>query len=115
MARVKRGVAAHQKHKKVLKLAKGYRGSRSRHHSQAKDAVMHAGQYAYVGRRLKKRNFRSLWVARVSAALKPHDITYSRFMGALKTKGIALNRKVISEMAIHAPEAFGALVAQAKA
>ncbi len=115
MARVKRGVAARKRHKKTLNLAKGYRGSRSRHYSQAKDAVIHAGQYAYVGRKNKKRSFRGLWIARVSAALKPHGVTYSQFAGALSKKGIVLNRKVLSEMAIHSPESFEALLAEVQA
>lgn len=115
MSRVKRGVAAHKRHKKILKLAKGYRGSRSRHYVHAKDAVMHAGQYAYVGRRQKKRDFRALWISRISAAVADLGMNYSQFMGALKKAGVELDRKALSEMAIQDPAAFASLVHKVKA
>lgn len=115
MARVKRGVPAHKKHKKVLKQARGFRGSRSRHYSQAKDALMHAGQYAFVGRRRKKRDFRKLWIARINAAVRAHGMNYSRFIDGLKKAGIELDRKSLSEMAIHDPVAFSQIIALVKA
>lgn len=99
---------------KILKLAKGYWGNKSKHFKMAKEAVMKSGQYAYIGRRLKKRDFRRLWIARISAGCKMNGINYSQFMNGLKKSGSTLNRKVLSEIAIHDEAAFAALVEQAK-
>lgn len=99
---------------KILKLAKGYWGNKSKHFKMAKEAVMKSGQYAYIGRRLKKRDFRRLWIARISAGCKMNGINYSQFMNGLKKSGSTLNRKVLSEIAIHDEAAFTALVEQAK-
>ena len=114
MPRVKRGVTARARHKKVLALAKGFRGRRGNVFRIAKEAVMKAGQYAYRDRRTKKRVFRRLWIARINAASRSFGLTYSQFANGLKKAGIEIDRKVLSDMAIHEPEAFGVLVASAK-
>lgn len=114
MSRVTRGLAAHARHKKVLKLAKGYRAGRAKVFKLANQAVMKAGMNAYRDRRLKKRTFRQLWNARISAAVKQHGMNYSRFMHSLFTKKIALNRKMLSEIAFQQPEAFESLVKQSQ-
>jgi len=115
MARVKGALQTRKRRKKVLKLAKGYYGAKSRQFRVAKQAVMKSGQYAYIGRKQKKRDFRQLWIARISAGCKMNDMNYSRFMGGLKKAGITLNRKMLSEIAINDPAAFTSLVEQAKA
>lgn len=115
MARVKGAVAAKKRHKKILKLAKGYRGAKSKQFRAANEAVMKSLVYAYVGRRLKKRDFRRMWITRISAAAKMNGINYSRFMNGLKKAGIEINRKMLSEIAISDAEAFKALVEKAKA
>ena len=115
MARVKGGVMSHKRRKKVLRLAKGYYGARHRLFRTAKEAVMKTGRYAYIGRRQKKREFRRLWITRISAGCKMNDMNYSTFMNCLKKSGVTLNRKMLSEMAIHDAEGFAALCAQAKA
>lgn len=112
MSRVKRGVTKHARHKKVLKQAKGYRSGRSRVFKWANQAVMKAGMNAYRDRRLKKRSFRTLWNARISAAVRPLGMNYSRFINALFQKQVVVNRKMLSEMAIQHPEAFENLVKQ---
>jgi len=114
MARIKRAVVTRKRRKKILKLAKGYWGSKSKHFKMANQAVMKSLTYAYIGRRLKKRDFRRLWITRISAACKANDMNYSRFMHGLKLSGVNLNRKMLSEMAIHEPEAFTKLVGTAK-
>lgn len=114
MARVKRGVTARAKHKKVLKAAKGYYGARSRVYRVAKQAVIKAGQYAYCGRKLKKRDFRSLWIARINAAARSCGLSYSELMYGLKKSEITLNRKVLAALAVSDMPSFSALVAQAK-
>lgn len=111
--RVKRGIVRHRRHKKIRKLAKGYRGMRSATFVKANEAVIRAGVNAYRDRRLKKRTFRALWITRLSAALRNRGVTYSRFAKALTTKKIALNRKVLSELAIHEPAVFDKIVAEA--
>src|SRR5438552_1798308 len=111
--RVKRGIVRHRRHKKIRDLAKGYRGMRSTTFVKANEAVIRAGVNAYRDRRLKKRSFRALWITRLNAALRSQGITYSRFAKALTEKKIALNRKVLSELAIHEPAAFAKIVAQA--
>ena len=114
MARVKRGVTAHAKHKKVLKKAKGYYGSRKNTIRVARQAVEKAGQYAYRDRKTRKRNFRSLWIQRINAAAREHGLTYARLVDGLTKAGIEVDRKVLSDIAIHEPAAFGAMVAKAK-
>lgn len=115
MARVKGGVMSHKRRKKVLKLAKGYYGARHRLFRTAKQAVMKSGRYAFIGRKQKKRDFRRLWITRISAGCKMNGMNYSTFMNGLKKSGVSLNRKMLSEMAIHDAEGFAALCAQAKA
>ena len=115
MPRVKRGVTAHARHKKILTLAKGYRGRRKNVYRIAKQAVMKAGQYAYRDRRTRKRVFRQLWIARINAASRSHGITYSRFMAGLKKAHIEIDRKVLSDMAIRDPAGFGSIVDKVKA
>ncbi|MBE7033991.1 MAG: 50S ribosomal protein L20 [Ruminococcaceae bacterium] len=115
MARVKGALSTRKRHKKILKLAKGYRGAKSKLYRVANQAVMKSLSYAYVGRKLKKRDFRSLWITRISAACKMNDINYSRFMNGLKKANIEINRKMLSEIAINDPAAFTQLVETAKA
>ena len=115
MPRVKRGVTARARHKKVLDLAKGYRGRRSKVWRIAKQAVMRAGQYAYRDRRNKKRVFRALWIARINAAAREHGISYSRFINGLNKAAIGLDRKVLAELAVNDKSAFAAVVAKVKA
>ncbi|KHJ53413.1 50S ribosomal protein L20 [Aureimonas sp. OT7] len=114
MARVKRGVTSHAKHKKVLKAAKGFYGRRKNTIRAAKAAVDRAKQYATRDRRVKKRNFRALWIQRINAGVREHGLTYARFMDGLTKAGIEVDRKVLSDIAIHEPEAFAVLVEQAK-
>lgn len=113
--RIKRSVNALKKRRAILKQAKGYWGTRSKLYRVAREAVMKAGQYAYIGRKHRKRNFRTLWITRLSAACKLNDISYSRFMFGLKNAGITLNRKMLSEMAIKDEKAFAEIVKTAKA
>ena len=115
MARVKGALATRKRRKKVLKLAKGYWGSKSRHFKMAKQAVMKSGNYAYIGRKQKKRDFRRLWISRINAACRANGTTYSAFMNGLKKAGSTLNRKMLSEIAIADEAAFKALVEKAKA
>ena len=115
MARIKGATMTRKRRKKVLKLAKGYFGAKSRLFKTAKEAVMKSGQYAYIGRKQKKRNFRSLWITRISAGCKMNGINYSTFMNGLKKAGITLNRKMLSEIAISDPAAFTSSVEKAKA
>ena len=115
MARVKGAMATRNRRNRPLKPAKGYWGAQSKHFKMAKQAVMKSGQYAFIGRKLKKRDFRRLWIARISAQCKVNGINYSQFMNGLKRAGITLNRKMLSEIAISDKEAFAELVAKAKA
>ena len=115
MARVKCAMMTRERRKKVLKLAKGYFGAKSRLFRVAKEAVMKSGQYAYIGRKQKKRNFRQLWITRISAGCRANGVNYSTFMNGLKKAGVELNRKMLSEIAIADPAAFTALVERAKA
>ena len=114
MARVKRGVTAHAKHKKVLKAAKGYYGRRKNTIRIAKQAVEKADQYAYRDRKARKRNFRSLWIQRINAAAREHGLTYGRLIDGLNKAGVEIDRKVLSDMAIHEPAAFAAIAEKAK-
>ena len=115
MARVKGAMMTRKRRKKTLKLAKGYWGSKSRHFKMAKQAVMKSGNYAYIGRKQKKRDFRRIWITRISAAAKMNGMNYSTFMNGLKKAGIDLNRKMLSEIAIADPAGFATLVEAAKA
>ncbi len=112
--RVKRAVNAVKKRRSILKSAKGYRGAKSKLYRTAREQVMKSGQYAYIGRKLKKRNFRSLWITRINAGCRQNGISYSKFIAGLKSKGIELNRKVLADMAVREPEAFASLVGQVK-
>ncbi|MCI9553329.1 50S ribosomal protein L20 [Acutalibacter intestini] len=115
MARVKGAMMTRKRRKKVLKLAKGYWGSKSRHFKMAKQAVMKSGNYAYIGRKQRKRDFRRLWITRISAGCHMNGVNYSTFMNGLKKAGVTLNRKMLSEIAIADPAGFTALVEKAKA
>ena len=115
MARVKGAMATRKRRNKTLKLAKGYWGAKSKHFKMAKEAEMKSGNYAYIGRRLKKRDFRKLWITRISAACKMNGMNYSTFMNGLKKAGITLNRKMLSEIAISDAAGFTALTEKAKA
>ena len=114
MARVKRGVTARRRHKKILKQAKGYYHARRKVFRVAKQAVTKALQYAYIGRKQKKRNFRSLWITRINAAARINGMSYSRFMNGLLKAGITLDRKVLADIAVHDAEGFAALAEKAK-
>ena len=115
MARIKGAVMTRKRRKKTLKLAKGYFGAKSKRFKMAKQAVMKSGQYAYIGRKQKKRDFRRLWITRISAAAKLNGMNYSTFMNGCKKAGIGLNRKMLSEIAINDPAGFTAIAEQAKA
>lgn len=115
MPRVKGGATAHRRHKKILKQAKGYYGARSRSFRIAKQAVIKAGQYAYRDRRVRKRNFRALWITRINAQSRVEGLTYSRLIAGLKKANIELDRRVLADLAVHDKVAFAAVVAQAKA
>jgi large subunit ribosomal protein L20 len=115
MARVKRGVTAHRRHKKLLSRAKGYYNARSKVYRVAKQAVIKAGQYAYIGRKQKKRQFRALWIVRINAGARQFGLSYSRLMNGLKKAGIEVDRKVLADIAYHDIAAFGALAEKAKA
>lgn len=115
MARVKGAMMTRKRRKKTLKLAKGYWGAKSKHFKMAKQAVMKSGNYAYVGRKQRKRNFRQLWITRISAAAKLNGMNYSTLMNGLKKAGITLNRKMLSEIAINDPAGFTAIAEKAKA
>ena len=115
MARIKGAMMTRKRRNKDLKAAKGYWGSKSKHFKMAKEAVMKSGNYAFAGRRMKKRDFRRLWITRISAGCKANGMNYSTFMNGLKKAGITLNRKMLSEIAISDKEAFAALCEQAKA
>ena len=114
MARIKRGVTARVRHKKVLKLAKGYYGARRKVFRVAKQAVTKAAQYAYIGRKQRKRQFRTLWIARINAAARINGLSYSRFMNGLLKAGIKLDRKALADIAIHDANAFAKIAEQAK-
>ncbi|MBE6831053.1 MULTISPECIES: 50S ribosomal protein L20 [Eubacteriales] len=115
MARVKGALMTRKRRKKTLKLAKGYWGSKSRHFKMAKQAVMKSGNYAFIGRKARKRDFRRLWITRISAACRANDVSYSVFMNGLKKAGITLNRKMLAEIAVADEAAFKSLIEKAKA
>ncbi|MBQ4288618.1 MAG: 50S ribosomal protein L20 [Clostridia bacterium] len=114
MARVKKGINAHKRRKKILKLAKGFYGSASRHYRTAKTAVMRADRFAFVGRKQKKRDYRKLWIARINAAARLNGISYSRLINGLKLANIEINRKMLAELAVNDPAAFTKIVEEAK-
>ena len=114
MARVKRGVTSHQKHKKLLKLVKGHRGGRSTLVKQAKESLLHAGEYAFAGRKQMKRDMRKLWITQMGNALKQEGLSYSKFIGALKAKNITLDRKILAELAVHHPQDFKVVIDQVR-
>ncbi|HEX9139771.1 MAG TPA: 50S ribosomal protein L20 [Steroidobacteraceae bacterium] len=115
MARVKRGVTAGRRHKKVLKKAKGYYNARRKVYRTAKQAVIKAGQYAFRDRRAKKRDFRALWITRINAAARGYELSYSRLIAGLRLAGISIDRKVLADLAVHDLNAFGLIAGQAKA
>ena len=115
MARIKGATMTHKRRAKTLKLAKGYYGAKSKHFRMAKQAVMKSGNYAFAGRKMKKRDFRSLWITRISAQAKVNGINYSQLMHGLKLAGISLNRKMLADLAVSDKDAFAALVVKAKA
>ncbi len=108
--RIKRGVSAHKRHKKILRATKGYRGLASRTFKMARQAWFKAGQHSLIDRRKRRRDFRTLWIQRINAACRMHDMSYSQFMSKLRVKNIDLNRKMLSEIAFHSPEAFTSLI-----
>ena len=114
MARIKGAMMTRKRRKKTLKLAKGYFGSKSKHFKMAKQQVMKSGNYAFAGRKMKKREFRNLWITRINAACRAEGMNYSSFMNGLKKAGVEMNRKMLSEMAIHDPKSFSALIETAK-
>ena len=115
MARVKRGVVAGRRHKKVLGKAKGYYNARRKVFRTAKQAVIKAGQYAYKGRKIKKRDYRAIWIQRLNAAARAYGLSYSRLIQGMKLLGLAIDRKALADLAVHEPAAFGAIVEQIKA
>lgn len=112
MSRVKRGVTSHKKHKKFLKLAKGYRGSRSKLIKQTKESLLHAGQYAFAGRKRRRRDLRRLWIIQMGNAVRAEGLSYSKFIFQMKSKNIQLDRKILAELAVHHPEDFKKIVAE---
>jgi large subunit ribosomal protein L20 len=115
MTRVKRSVHAKKKRREILEQAKGYQGSRRKRYRLAKEQLMHSGAYAYRDRRDRKAQFRRLWISRINAAVRPHDISYSRFMNGLKAAGVEVDRKILADLAVHDPGAFESLVELARA
>lgn len=114
MARVKRGVTSHARHKKVLELTKGHRGGRSKNIREAKSSLLHAGAYAFAGRKLRKRNMRSLWIIQLGNAVRNEGISYSKFINALKINEIKLDRKILADIAINDPESFKKIVQEVR-
>lgn len=112
MARVKRGVVSHRKHRKVLELTKGHRGGRSKNIKEAKSSLLHAGQYAFAGRKLRKRDMRALWITQLGIAVKNEGLSYSKFINQLKLKNIKLDRKILADLAVNNPDDFKKIVAE---
>ncbi|OGE19459.1 50S ribosomal protein L20 [Candidatus Daviesbacteria bacterium RIFCSPHIGHO2_02_FULL_41_10] len=112
MARVKRGVTSHRKHKKVLELTKGHRGGRSKNIKEAKSSLLHAGEYAFAGRKLRKRDMRRLWIVQLGNAVRNEGLSYSKFIAGLKTKNILLDRKILAELAVNNIDDFKQIVAE---
>lgn len=115
MARIKRGVTSHKRHKKILKLVKGHRGGRSKLIKQAKESLLHADQYAYEGRKQRKRDMRKLWIIQLNAAVRAEGLSYSKFIAGLKAKKINLDRKILAELAVNHPEDFKKILSQVTA
>lgn len=115
MARVKRGVTSHRRHKKVLKLTKGHRGGRSKNIREAKSSLLHAGQYAFAGRKLRKRDMRRLWIIQLGNAVRAEGLSYSKFINQLKLKKIQLDRKILADLAVNHPEDFKKIIAEVSA
>ena len=115
MARVKRGVTSHAKHKKLHELTKGFRGGRSKLVKEAKASLLHAGEYAFAGRKLRKRDFRRLWIVQLGNAVRAEGLSYSKFIASLKTKNINLDRKILADMAVNNPDDFKQIIEQARA
>lgn len=114
MARVKRGVVSHRKHKKVLNLTKGHRGGRSKNIREAKSSLLHAGQYAFAGRKLRKRDMRKLWILQLGTAVRNEGLSYSKFIASLKAKNINLDRKILADLAVNHPEDLKKIIAEVK-
>lgn len=114
MARIKRGVTSHRRHKKVLELTKGHKGGRSKLIREAKSSLLHAGQYAFAGRKLRKRDMRRLWIIQLGNAVRAEDMSYSKFMAGLKSKKIELDRKILADIAVNDPESFKKIIAEIK-
>lgn len=114
MARVKRGVTSHKKHKKILRLTKGHRGGRSTLIRQAKESLLHSGQYAFAGRKQRKRDMRKLWITQLNIAVRAEGLTYSKFINKLQTKNIKLDRKVLADLAVNHPEDFKKVISEVK-
>lgn len=114
MARVKRGITSHRKHKKILKLTKGHRGGRSKLIREAKSSLLHAGQYAFAGRKLRKRDMRRLWIVQLGNAVRNEGLSYSKFIAGLKTKNITLDRKILADLAVNNPDDFKKIVAEVR-
>ncbi len=114
MARVKRGVTSHAKHKKILELTKGHRGGRSKKIREAKSSLLHAGAYAFAGRKMRKRDMRSLWIIQLGNFVRAEGMSYSKFIAALKAKNISLNRKILADLAVNDPETFKKIVSEVK-
>lgn len=114
MARVKRGVTSHKKHKKVLALTKGHRGGRSKLVKEAKSSLLHAGEYAFAGRKQRKRQFRALWILQLGNAVRAEGLSYSKFIASLKAKNILIDRKMLAELAVHNPEDFKQIISEVK-
>lgn len=114
MARVKRGVTSHARHKKVLELTKGHRGGRSKNIREAKSSLLHAGEYAFAGRKMRKRDMRSLWIIQLGNAVRAEGMSYSKFINGLKLKKILLDRKILADLAVNHPEDFKQIVSQVK-
>lgn len=112
MAKVRRGVTAHRKHRKILGLVKGHKGGRSKLIRQARESLLHAGQYAFAGRRQRRRDLRKLWITQLGIALRNEGLSYSQFMAKLKEKNILVNRKILAELAVKYPEAFKEIISQ---
>lgn len=112
MARVKRGVTSHRKHKKVLSLTRGHRGGRSKNIREAKSSLLHAGQYAFAGRKLRKRDMRRLWIIQLGNAVREEGLSYSRFIATLKSKNINLDRKILADLAVNHPDDFKKIIAE---
>lgn len=115
MARVKRGVTSHRKHKKVLSLTRGHRGGRSKNIREAKSSLLHAGQYAFAGRKLRKRDMRSLWIVQLGNAVRAEGLSYSKFINQLKLKNIRLDRKIMADLAVNHPDDFKKVIEEARA